>query len=152
MHKMRYSRFADPETTARGIGRELVISPKKTYELCNALRGRMLEEAYKILDGIEAEKRAIKYQRYDTMVAHKKGIGPGRFPVNAAKDVRKLLEHVEANAREKQLQGDLKILHIACHRGQINKSYRPRARGSSSPFNQKTVNVEVILEEIEKEE
>jgi len=152
MHKIKYSRFADPESTARGIGRELVISPKKTYELCNALRGRMLDAAYKILDGVVEVKRPIKFLRYGTMVAHKKGIGPGRFPVNAAKDIKKLLEHVEANAREKQLQGDLKIVHIACHRGQINKSYRPRARGSSSPFNQKTVNVEIILEEIEKEE
>ncbi len=151
MKAIKYSRWADPKYTAQGIGRELAISPKKTYELCNALRGRMVEEAKKTLDAVIELRRPVKFKRYDTMVAHKKGIGPGRFPVNAAKEVLKLLEHVEANAREKQLQGDLRIMHIACHRGQINKSYRPRARGSSSPFNQKTVNVEIIVEEIEKE-
>jgi large subunit ribosomal protein L22 len=149
---MRYSRFSDPETTARGVGRELAISPKKAYELCNALRGRMVEEALEFLDGVVAERRPVKFRRYTTSVAHKRGAGPGRFPRNAAQQVKKLLEHVETNAREKQLQGDLRIMHIACHRGQINKSWRPRARGSSSPFNQRTVNVEVIVEEIEKEE
>lgn len=94
MHKIGYSRFTDPETTARGIGRELTISPKKAYELCAALRGRMVEDALKFLDRVITLREPVKALRYKTSVGHKRGVGPARFPVNAAKEVKKLLEHV----------------------------------------------------------
>jgi large subunit ribosomal protein L22 len=38
---------------------------------------------------------------------------------------------------------------LAAHRGRITKGHMPRAQGRSTPWNQETVNLEVVLEEVE---
>ena len=151
MAKIGYSaQDIDDESTARAIGRELPISPKKAVELCRAIRGKTVEAAKEYLERVIALKQAVPMKRYKTMVAHKAGIGPGRYPVKVARHFLKVLQSAEENAGYKGLDVDsMRIRVLAAHRGSIMKGQMPRAQGRSTPWNQETVNLEVILEEVE---
>ena len=151
MAKIGYSaQDVDEDKTARAIGRELPISPKKAVELCRAIRGKTVEDAKEYLERVIALKQAVPMKRYKMMVAHKPGIGPGRYPVKVARHFLKVLQSAEENAGYKGLDVDsMRVRVLAAHRGSISKGQMPRAQGRSTPWNQETVNLEVILEEVE---
>ncbi len=65
-------------TTARSRGNEIPMSPKKTYEVLNAIRGLPVDRAETFLEEVIELKRAVPFRRYNQETAHKKGIGPGR--------------------------------------------------------------------------
>lgn len=138
------------ERTARAIGRELPVSPKKTVELCRALRGMRLGEAKAYLEAVIAKRRAVPYKRYRSQAAAKPGVPAAGYPVKPAKALLKLLEGAETNA---EFLGRLDpeamvIRHIATSPGVRIRGRRPRAHGRSTPWDQETVNVEVVLEEV----
>ncbi len=151
MTKLGYSaQDVDEEATARAIGRELPISPKKAVELCRALRGKSIEDAKEYLERVIAKRQAVPMRRYHTMVAHKKGVGPGRYPVKVARHMLKVIQSAEENAGYKGLDVDsMRIKILVAHRGPITKGQMPRAHGRSSPWNQETVHLEIVLEEVE---
>ncbi len=146
-HFKGYSIAIDPEKTARAIGRDLPISRKKSVELCRELRGMKLQDAKNYLQDIIKLKRAVPFRRYTSGAGHKRGIGPGRYPVKAAKYILELLESAEANADYLGMDTDeLVIKHIAAHPGRVYRGFMPRAHGRSTPWDKKTTNIEVILE------
>jgi large subunit ribosomal protein L22 len=140
------------DRTARTIGRELPISTKKTVELCRALRGMRLGDAKAYLKDVVEMRRAVPYRRYTRRAAHKPGMAAGGYPVKAARALLKLLEDAETNAEFLgRLDPETMILrHIAASPGMAIRGRIPRARGRSTPWDQRTVNVEVILEETEE--
>ncbi len=74
----------------------------------------------------------------------------GRYPQKAAKEFIKILINAQANAEYKGIEPeDMKIAHVATKKGRVIRGYRARARGSSSPKNTETVNIEMILEEVQ---
>ncbi len=107
---------------------------------------------------IRRKARAIPYVRRsrkgkggNTMAGHRKGkMGPGRYPVKASLAFIRLLRSAMNNAREQYEDiddvDDMVITHIAAHRGQVRRAFRPRARGRASPKNHYQVNLEVFLE------
>jgi len=148
-----YSIEADPETTAKAIGKELHISPKHCIEICNLLRGKTLVDAKHILEEVIELKRPVPFRRHKRYVAHKrgKGFGAGRYPVNASAAILRILADAEHNAEYKGLDPEImKLTHISSNLGKTYQGWRPRARGRSSPWNTETVNIEVILEEMEE--
>ena len=151
MAKIGYSaRDIEEETTARALGRELPISPKKAVELCRALRGRSVEDAKAYLERVIALKQPVPMRRYKTMVAHKHGTGPARYPVKVARHMLRVLQSAEENAGYKGLEVDnMRIKVLSAHKGSTTKGRMPRAQGRSTPWNQETVNLEVVLEEVE---
>ena len=151
MAKIGYSaQGLDDETTARAVGRELPISPKKAMEVCRQIRGMRVEAAKAYLERVIAMKQPVPMHRYKTMVAHKHGTGPGRYPIKVAAHVMKVLESAEENAGYKGLDVEsMRVRVVAAHRGAIQKGITQRAHGRSSPWNQETVNLEVVLEEVE---
>ncbi len=147
---MGYTMDPDPENTAKAYGKELQISPKKSYEICKMLRGRDVEKALNILDDVIDKKRAVPYRRYNKRVAHNKGVGPGGYPVKAATKIKEYIEQAQSNAEEKGLDSEnMKIISLAAHRASSVKGHRPRAYGRSTPFDRKRTNLEVILQEKE---
>jgi large subunit ribosomal protein L22 len=149
MRKLGYSIKADPEITARAIGRELSISPKASVEVCREIRGMMVEDAIQYLEDVIALKRPVRYHRYNGQVGHRKGkkFGAGRFPKKTAKAILDVIRHAQHNAEYKGLDSDnMRITHIASSRGMIVEGYMPRAHGRSTPFNHETANIEVVLE------
>ncbi len=151
MAKVGYSaQDIDDDTTVRAMGRELPISPKKAVELCRALRGKSVEDAKAYLERVIAMEQPVPMKRYKTMIAHKRGVGPGRFPVKVARHVLMVLQSAEENAGYKGLDVEsMRIKVIAAHKGAILKGTMPRAQGRATAWNQDTVNLEVVLEEVE---
>ncbi|RLE96917.1 MAG: 50S ribosomal protein L22 [Thermoprotei archaeon] len=148
MPRWHFSRQDLGINTAIAAGRDLRISYKDTVELLNAIRGKKLEEAKRILEDVIAMRRPIPYRRFYGKVGHRRGMGPGRYPVKAAKAVLKVLENAEANAEFKGLDTSrLWVVHAAAHKGPKIRSYMPRAFGRATPWFEQLVHVEIGLEE-----
>ncbi|MCL4324719.1 MAG: 50S ribosomal protein L22 [Candidatus Thermoplasmatota archaeon] len=136
------------ESVAKARGRELHISPKKAYEVMNAIRGLPLEDAKSLLEDVVELKRAIPFRRYNQETAHKRGIGPGRYPKKVAQQVLIVLQNAEANAEDEGLNVDDAYIKVAAaSRGRLIKAIMPRAQGRSTPWNEETTNLEIILAE-----
>lgn len=149
MGKIGYTSKADPENTAKAIGRELSISPKASVEVCREIRGMMVEDATRYLEDVIALKKPIRYQRYNGQVGHLKGkkFGAGRYPQKVASQILDVIKHAQHNAEYKGLDSEnMRITHISTSRGMTTQGYQPRAYGRSTPFNHETANIEVVLE------
>lgn len=152
---MRYSRDSDPDTSARAQALEVNISPKHSVEICREIRGMELHSAKEYLEEVISLRRAVPFKRHNRCVPHRKGtgFGPGRYPQKAASKILKLLEDCEANAEYSGLNTDvLRITHIASHKGRVYRGWMPRAHGRATDWDTYTVNLEVILEEMEEED
>lgn len=137
-------------------GRDLRMSFKEAVELLRAIRGKKLSEAYQILDDVIAQKRAIPFRRFKRGIPHRRelsGWKPGRYPVRAAKLVKKVLKSAEHNATSKDLDPDLLyVKHAAAQTGGKLKRVFYRAYGRTTPRIEQLVHVEIVLEEREEEE
>jgi len=149
MTKLGYTTEYKIETMARAYGRELSLAWKKSVELARQLRGKTVERARDYLENVIALKQAVPMRTYRRWIAHKAGMGPARYPVNAAKAFLTILESAVANAEftGKEDPDTMVIRVINAHKGATAKGYRPRAYGRSSPWNQDKVNLEIVLEE-----
>ncbi len=150
MTKLGYTVDYKIETMARAYGRELPIAWKKSVELARALRGKSVEQAREYLEKVISLKQPVPMKKYKRWIAHKSGVGPARYPVKAAKAFLRVLESAVANAEftGKDDPDAMRIAVVNAHKGAITKGYRPRAHGRSSPWNQDTVNLEIVLEEV----
>ena len=133
---------------ARARGVELPISPKKSYEVLNAIRGLPLDRARRVLEDAESHLRAIPFRRYNQETAHHRGTGPGRYPEKVVRALLQLLTNAEANAEYEGLDVDRLYVHVASSaRGRILKATMPRAQGRATAWNEQTTNVEIVLAE-----
>ncbi|MEM2143497.1 MAG: 50S ribosomal protein L22 [Candidatus Thorarchaeota archaeon] len=153
MPTYRYSIIGlDPDKTAIASGRNMRCSPRDSREICNAIRGMMLDKAIEMLEGVIAQKVWIPYKRHRKERGHHPGImkwGPGGHPVKASELILKVLKNAESNADNKGLDIDrLKIIHAAAHHGRIYKAFIERAFGRSSPYYEYTTHVEIVVEEV----
>jgi large subunit ribosomal protein L22 len=153
MPTYRYSIIGiDPDRTATASGRNMRCSPKQCREVCNKIRGMMLDKAIELLESVVEEKTWIPYRRHNKKRGHHPGMrkwGAGGHPVRASQNILKILKNAEANADDKGLDVDrLKVLHAATHHGRKYKAYVERAFGRSSPYFETTSHVEVVLEEV----
>ncbi len=123
--------------------RNVPISRKKGVELAKSIRNKKLEIAYQILNGVISLKKAVPYKRYNMDKAHKRGIGPGGFPVKCATYFLKVLKNAEANAVNKGLsKNDLYVSFISVDKGQTRlKAGRLRGRRA------KNAHIKIVLAE-----
>ena len=153
MPSWRYSVTGlDPEKTAMASGRDLRIKPKAAREICHFIKGMKLSKAKETLQKVIDLKMPVPYYRFRLKVPHRReaqGFDAGRYPQKAASDILKVLEAVEANAEFKGLSTDnLKIIHMASHKGRIIKKFIPRAFGRASPYYKHLTHIEVAVEEV----
>ena len=145
-----YTAEADPDTTAKAIGKEMPISPKFTREICGLVRGMKVNTAIKTLEGVIALETPVPLKRYNKRVSHKQGVGPGRYPKKAATAVLGVINSAVANAEYKGLNtDDMVIRTISASRGRVTPGHMARAHGRATEWNQDTVNLEVIIQEVE---
>ena len=145
-----YTTYADPDTSAKARAKDQQVSPKFAREVVGMIRGRKVEEAAVMLEEVIAKKRAVPLKRYNKRVSHKAGIGPGRYPVKAAKAILSIIESASSNAEYKGLDvSSMSIATISVSRGVTVPGHMPRAHGRATQWNQETVNIEVIIEEVE---
>ncbi len=153
MPSYRYSIIGiDPDRTALSSGRNIRCSPKQCREVCNAIRGMMLDKAIELLESVIEEKAWIPYRRHKKKRGHHPGMkkwGPGGHPVKASHHILKLLKNAESNADNKGLDIDrLKVIHASAHHGRVYKAFIERAFGRSSPYVENTSHIEIVLEEV----
>ena len=145
-----YTATADPDTSAKAIGKEMPISPKFTREICGMIRGMKVNKAIDTLEGVIALETPVPLKRYNKRVSHKQGVGPGRYPKKAAAAVLGVVKSAVANAEYKGLNtDDMVIRTISASRGRVTPGHMARAHGRATEWNQDTVNLEVISEEVE---
>ena len=145
-----YTAESDPDTSARAIGKEMPISPKFTREICGLIRGMKVNKAISTLEGVIALETPVPLKRYNKRVSHKQGVGPGRYPKKAAAAVLGVVKSAVANAEYKGLNtDDMVIRTISASRGRVTPGHMARAHGRATEWNQDTVNLEVIIEEVE---
>ena len=131
------------ENTAKAVGKDLSISTKMAVEVCSFIRKKNLQKAKNLLQEVISMKKAIPIKRYNKGLAHKKKMGPGRYPVNTSKKILELLEGVEANAQFKGLStDDLIITHI-----KADKAATPWHYGRQRRRKMKRTHIEVIVTE-----
>ena len=150
MAKLGYTVDFEIETMARAYGRELPIAWKKSVELARAIRGKTVEQAREYLERVVALRQPVPMRVYKRWVAHKAGYGPARYPTKAAREFLRVLENAVANAEftGKEDPDTMVVSVVNAHKGPITKGFRPRAHGRSSPWNQDTVNLEIVLAEV----
>ena len=145
-----YTATADPDTSAKAIGKEMPISPKFTREICGMVRGMKVNKAISTLEGVIALETPVPLKRYNKRVSHKQGVGPGRYPKKAAAAVLGVIKSAVANAEYKGLNtDDMVIRTISASRGRVTPGHMARAHGRATEWNQDTVNLEVIIQEVE---
>ena len=145
-----YTTTADPDTTAKALGREMPVSPKFAREVAGMIRGMKVETARQALEDVIDKKMAVPLKRYNKRVSHKPGVGPGRYPVKAAKAILGVLDSAASNAEYKGLDvSNMAIATISVARGRTIPGHMPRAHGRATQWNQETVNLEIIIEEVE---
>jgi large subunit ribosomal protein L22 len=146
-----YSIEKIPEKSAIAKIRETDISAKDAINIAHFLRGMDLERAKTTIEGVMKKEIPVPYFRYLDSVSHRKGQGPGRYPVKAAKAFNQLLLNVEANAEFKSLDTDnLKIVHIAATKGRMIKKFTPKAYGRAGANFKDLINLEVVVKEEEE--
>ena len=132
-----YTATANPDTSAKALGKELPISPKLAREVCGMIRGMKVDKAIKALEDVIALKKPVPLKRYNKRVSHKQGVGPGRYPEKAAEAILKVIQSAVANATYKGLDTESMVLTtITASRGRVflNTSLRAYTSYSTAPL------------------
>jgi large subunit ribosomal protein L22 len=145
-----YTTKADPDTSAKAIGKELPVSPKMSREICGMIRGMKVESAIRTLEEIADLKRPVPLKRFNKRVSHKPGVGPGRYPQKAARAILEVIRSASSNAEYKGLDtSGMVVSTVSASLGRTIPGHMPRAHGRATQWDQQTVNIEVIIEEVE---
>ena len=132
-------------------GSALPISAKDAREVAHSIRGLRVERAIAVLNGVIAKSRPIKFTRHNTEVGHKPGIGPGRYPVNAAKAFLVLLNNARANARGRGLdESRLWIMTVTANRSVYKRPGGSRVFSKGPSSHSRRANAEIVLGEKSK--
>ena len=138
-----------PETMARAYGRDLPISMKQSAMICKFIKGRPVAKAKQLLQDVQRHRIAVPFSQFNRDMGHKPGIGPGRYPEKATKNILTIVESAEANASSKGLDtGSLVIMHACAH-----LAARPRRYGNAhSGEKAKRSHIEIVVGVAAKEE
>lgn len=142
---MKYSTPYDEKKMARAMGVSLPISTKKSVELCSFIRGKDLDKAKRLVQGVIDEEIAVPFRKYNHGgTGHKPGhVGPGKYPKKVCEDVLDLLNQVRANAKNKGLDpANLTVTSILANKGAMAWHYgRQRRR------RMKRTHIEIVVSE-----
>jgi large subunit ribosomal protein L22 len=147
---MKYVIETEPKKTARATSLNTPISPRDALEIVRTIKGMNLGKAKDYLENVIDKKKAVPYRKFLDSVSHRRGVGPGRYPVKAAKYVLETLESAESNAEFKQLDSEKLVIKSAVAQpAPPIQYYTFKAFGSSGKFYRERVHIQVILEEVE---
>ncbi|KYK24565.1 hypothetical protein AYK26_03215 [Euryarchaeota archaeon SM23-78] len=142
--KYRYAFKSDKENIVKAVGRDIGISTKQAVELCSFIKNKRLANARALLEKIRNKQIAVPFKRFTEGAGHKKGMSAGKYPLNASKQFLKLLKTLEANAQNKGLSSELKLIH-AC----AQKASTPLRYGRKRRIEMKRTHIELVAEEVE---
>ena len=128
------------EAKARGVN--IGASRKHCTEIGKFIKGDSVEKAKRKLNKVIEKELAVPYTKYNSDLAHKKGnMDAGRYPVNASKEVLKVLKNAENNAEYEGMATD-KLFISEYYATQGNRYLTPkRNRGRKTKSAHLTIKV-----------
>ena len=147
MTRYKYAHEYQMDKHARALGRDLPISLRSSSEICRQLRFKPIDRAKRILQNTIEMKKPIPFNRFAEGAGHKPGMRGGQYPIKACTYILRILESAEANAHNKGLAKDLKVIHVIPQKA--SKAFHPGRQGRRK-F--KRTHIEVVLGEYKKEE
>ncbi len=132
---------------AKVNARNLRISTKKSYEVCNMIRNKTTEKAKRILTQVINMERAVPYKKFLRDTPHRAGMAAGRYPIDTCKEILKIIESAEKNAQNKGINGKLLISHLSSHKGPKQMHY-----GSKRRTEMKSTHINLIVKEIQSKQ
>jgi large subunit ribosomal protein L22 len=144
MTKYKYAFKSDKENVVKVVGRDIGISTRHAIEICSFIKGRQLKSAMALLEKTVRKEFAIPFKRFTEGAGHKKGMSSGKYPVKASMQFLELMKALEANAQNKGLNSELKIIH-AC----AQKAAEPFHYGRKRRIRMKRTHIEIAAEEVE---
>ncbi len=146
---MKYATKFNDETMARAQGIALPVSFKQSVEVCRFIKNRNYKDAIRLLEGVSEMKTPVPYRTFNRGgTGHRKGIGPGRYPIKASGYVIKLLKSAYANASQKGLDTASLMVKAAVAKKGPKTFHYGRKRGTKA----KRTHIEVVVEAVKKKE
>ena len=129
------------DTRAHACLRDAPISYKTATMIAQRLKGLSATKALIILKGVEEQRIAIPYTKFNDSMGHRPGgIGPGRYPEKAAKLFTTLINNAVANAEDKNLGKDVTIEFVVAQRASL-----PWHQGNKGRRKFKRSHVELVV-------
>lgn len=131
---------------AKASGKDLGISLKHSAVICGFIRGKRLGVAKTMLSEVIDMKRAVPFSKFNKDLGHKHGMMSGRYPIKSCKEILKILQSAESNAKEKNMDIDSVIIkEVKADKASTSLHYgRFRSR------KMKRTHIEVVLTEAKK--
>jgi len=124
------------------------VSTKDAINAARFIRGKELKKAKARLNDIAKKKISLPHLKYKRSSSHKKGkVMAGSYPIKTIKEIIKLLDGVEANARSKGMVAPFIVKHINADNGGLQWHY-----GRHRRHRRKNTNMKIILEEKKPEQ
>lgn len=126
----------------------MITSHKDSLEVLNSLIGLRIDRADAFLERVLKHEQAIPYKKKNSGVAHRKGMGSGKYSDKTVKLMLGVLRNASANAQSKGL--DLSktfVTHAAAHRGLFRRPGGSRVFPKGPQNHSRRSNVEITLEE-----
>lgn len=115
------------------------VSGKHCIEIGRWIKGDNVEKAKEKLEKVIEKELAVPYTKFNSDLAHKKGMASGRYPVRAAEEMLRLVRSAEQNGKYEGMN-DMMVSNVIVNRGR-NMRTPKRHRGKSPKSTH--INVEV---------
>ena len=142
--KYKYAFKSDKENVVKVVGRDMGISTRHAIEICSYIKGKQMKSARALLEKVVRKEVAVPFKRFTEGAGHKKGMSSAKYPLKASLQFLELMKALEANAQNKGLSSELKIIH-AC----AQKAAEPFHYGRKRRIRMKRTHVEIAAEESE---
>ncbi len=146
MAKINHPHPANEERVARSGATNMRISTKNSVEISRFIKGLAVDRAIECLEDVVTKKKAVPFKRFIKDQAHRKGgMGPGRYPVNAAIEFIKLLKNVKNNAEQKGFDAERLVVDNA-QANLCGSSFHRGARSFGRRYS-KSTNISITVKE-----
>ncbi len=146
MAKINHPHPANEERVARSGAINMRISTKNSVEISRFIKGLAVDRAIEYLEDVVTKKKAVPFKRFIKDQAHRKGgMGPGRYPVNAAIEFIKLLKNVKNNAEQKGFDAERLVVDNA-QANLCGSSFHRGARSFGRRYS-KSTNISITVKE-----
>ncbi len=146
MVKINHPHIANEERVARSGATNMRISTKNSVEISRFIKGLGVDKAIEYLEDVVTKKKAVPFKRFIKDQAHRKGgMGPGRYPVNAAIEFIKLLRNVRNNAEMKGFETERLVVDNA-QANLCGSSFHRGARSFGRRYS-KSTNISITVKE-----
>ncbi len=146
MAKINHPHPANEERVARSGATNMRISTKNSVEISRFIKGLAIDRAIEYLEDVVTKKKAVPFKRFIKDQAHRKGgMGPGRYPINAAREFIKLLKNVRNNAEMKGFEAERLVVDNA-QANLCGSSFHRGARSFGRRYS-KSTNISITVKE-----